>query len=773
MAAPHAARLAAITAIACVTALAVAGGRNPPVSTAQLLVDLARDHALSRSGTQTEADVLHVRALLRAAARLDPRLVEAHAWLYELALLGGDTFGAAEVLEKLVAADPEHQGAFLRWLDAGLASMQTVEKRQDWLAATLAASNRPPELQAMVHVAMARLSFEAADRARARMQLDRALGLDRNNPDAAILNLALLDPDAPAIVRLRAALRALQFDPLSAETAWHVGALLDETGYAAEARPFYDHALEVHAATSPGAPVPAELQMQLACNHLARGEGDAALNCARQAAEGDGDSFEARMFYFWLLKRTARDGDAEQVRIDLSRRFAAIRDPREFPPAEVAQAAWYHCLIDPQPQRALMLAEAAAAARRSDPFVQRALGWALALNRRNDEAVRTLLPLASRDAYAAYQLARLAREAGDEQGAIRLIQNLAFLPPAGPAHDLIASLRITRSGASGEAARAEVAELLADFDRDIFDFHRNPAQYLEASIELEDSSPLPGEPWWVELALTNHARFPITLGPDWMLNPVFLLSFRLDGDRAREYPHVLTINLDRVRVIQPEQTVTVRRTIDVGPLRRVTRQSPQVLQRVAVLAILDPVQDPTGQWRPAATGQQLRPGYFNRLPARVGSAELAALFAAGNSDDDRERFRAIEVLAELLGERQRADLKRLSYNPEPIPTDRVYQALQAGLRSDSWEFRVRTLEALQVVGLDAQMLNGVQSCLTHPHWCVRLMATRLIARQGAAVLSQMQRIAEDDEDDLVSDIAKSYARMWAAPPASQPTADAP
>jgi hypothetical protein len=249
-----------------------------------------------------------------------------------------------------------------------------------------------------------------------------------------------------------------------------------------------------------------------------------------------------------------------------------------------------------------------------------------------------------------------------------------------------------------------------------------------------------------------------------------MLSFHVEGDRVRNYPCLLTINMDRARVIHPDETLTLRRTIDIGPLRRVSRGTPQQLQRVSVSVIVDPVQDPNGQWRPAATGQQLRPAYFSRLPAHVGPTDMAAAFAAVNGELDSDRFRALELLAELLGERQRAALDKLSYKPEPVPADRIYQALLTALRSESWEVRARALEALQVVGLDGQMLSAVQACLKHDHWCVRLMALRLIARQGSAASAAVKQIADDDMDDLVSDLAKSYVQMWEAA-ATQPATD--
>jgi hypothetical protein len=252
-----------------------------------------------------------------------------------------------------------------------------------------------------------------------------------------------------------------------------------------------------------------------------------------------------------------------------------------------------------------------------------------------------------------------------------------------------------------------------------------------------------------------------------MLNPVFLLSFQVAGDRQRDYPHLLTINLDRARVLRPGETISIRRTLDVGPLRGIARGTPQQLQRLAISTILDPVQDPAGQWRPAAGGQKLHAAYFNRLPARVGAQEMAALFAALDSDRPHERYRALEVLAQLLGEHQRAALKKLSYQPERIPVDRLYQSLLAALRSDSWETRARVLDSLQIAGLDAQMLAAVNHCLAHDHWCVRLMALRLLARQGAAFFPEARRLAERDPDGLVSDLARSYVQLWEAA-ASQP-----
>jgi hypothetical protein len=313
----------------------------------------------------------------------------------------------------------------------------------------------------------------------------------------------------------------------------------------------------------------------------------------------------------------------------------------------------------------------------------------------------------------------------------------------------------------------EMADTLAAFDRELLEFPLTPERFLHAEVVPEKLSLAPDQPWWAVFKLTNRARFPITLGPDAMVNPVFLLSFTAEGDRRRDYPNLMTVSLDQTRVIPPGGTVRLRRTLDAGPLRRMSRQTPQQLQRITLRVILDAEQGFGGKWRAGAFGQQLRPVYFNRLPVRTGPEAFHALFRALSGESHAARFRAIEVLAELLGEKQRATMSKLAYRPSPTPAERIYQALLNGLGSESWEVRVRTLDALQVAGLDAQMVHSAEACLEHPHWLVRLMAVRLLARQGQAFAETAARIAADDEDELVRELASSYVQRWST---SQPAA---
>jgi hypothetical protein len=744
------------------------GGRNPPLPTPDLLVDLARDYGLRCHGEQTPADALHIRTLLRAALRLDPQQVQAQAWLYELATLSQQPDEAREMLSELVAADPANLTAFSNWLETGPPDVQTAEQYRTWLAGVLRGQERP-ENRALVHTQLARLALQRLDQATARQHLEEAARLWPECPDAIILELEF-DANAEALERLAAVLRALRVNPLRVDFAWDAATLLDERGFAPQALPFYEHAVDLHRAANPGVALPHEWLLQLSRNAVARGELQEGVRYAQQAAEAEQNTFESRLYLYWLLEKRVPPATLERVRSLLAQQFAAIKEPSQWPVEVVAQAAWFYCTIDEQPQRALLLAENAARRAANDVFATRVLGWAQALNQQTEQAQKTLTPIARTDPYAAYRLAKLLREAGHEEAAAGVIAELAYVPPVGRARELLDELDLLGPATQPAVQRfPEMAQVLAQFDWQVLQLHKNPGHFLEAAITFDDPSLAPGEPWWAEFSLTNHGDFPITLGPQWMVNPVFLLSFHVEGDRQRDYPNVLTICLDHIRVIRPGQAVRIRRTIDVGPLRKLARRTPQHLQSVSVTAILDPVCTPDGRWQPGLAGQQLRAVSLVRLPANTSPEAWHARFSALRGWPTGPRFQALEVMAELLGEQQRARLKPLAYTPQPVPTDRVRQALHSALTSESWETRVRALDALQVAGLGRTLVNAAEQCLEHSHWLVRMMAVRLLARQGRAFAQTARRIAESDDDELVRALARSYVERWSSPPATAPT----
>lgn len=760
-----------LLAVTFSSSVGLAAGRNPSRSTAQVLVDLARDVGVMRRGTQTDADALQIRALLLAAQRIDPNNLEAAYWLYELAVLKQETALIRPRLEKLRELDPQNEGVFVRWLELGPAGLKRSEDRRAWLESLLAPERKlSPPFVALVHTELAGLMLERTDRDGARREQQAARDAFPASPAAAMLGMQLLPDDAAAGDFVQAALAALRLNPAQVELAWRIGLVLDDVGLPQDALPFYEHAFGGPIEGSDSRVLAGERWVQLSRNALARGRADVALQFADNAIGRPPESLPGLLTLDWLLTRLGRIEQQKQLVAVIKKRYAVVRDPAEWPMATVNEAAWVSLTIDPQPQRALALAQALIEREPTNEKYQRTLGWALALNKQNDDARRVLTPLAAKDPYAGYRLARLALDEEDAAGAEAIVQKVREQPLNGPLHDLFVSLNLPPTAtAPVQAEMAAVKAAVEQFDRQSIDFRRSPGRFLEATVTPDDVSPLVGEPWWVTCTLTNRGTGPVTLGSMGDTNPQLLISLSIEGEKRSAIPNLVSVALERNQVLLPGQTVSIRRTLDIGAARRTIQRFPQTMMRVTLNALLDPVEMSNGEWQAAPGGQVLRPVYFNRLPVSVEMAGLRALTEALNQDGP-VRFRALDALAGLLGEQQRAAQGSLGYRVQPVPIEVLRPGLLNSLRSVDWETRARTLDSLQAAGLDAEMLAAARESLKHPHWLVRMMAVRLIARQGQSATEELLPLAEKDADELVRDVARSYLMSWrtTAAPASQP-----
>lgn len=725
-----------------------------PLTTAEWLMDIARDQALSLRDTSASGNPHEIQALLLGAIRLDSRLTDAHALLYEYAMFSGDALATAVHLDALIDCDPRHMGAYGRWLDQNLATRQTVEKRIEWLESVLTAEDRSPQRRALVLERLAVLALQRMDRRQSHDYALRALAADPMLPEAALLVFHTLPEDASLPDRLRTALAAVGLNCMNADLCWQTGLLLIQSGLPSQAETLLERAVRLHRGDNDGRQTPVICLIDLALAQWAAERYDAAILSIREAADRHDDplSVEAGMLACWMLREQKRIGESEVFRQRLMNRFAEIRDPATAPIGELAQAAWFHCTLDTLPQRALLLAQTAAERAPRDEFIQRTLGWALWLNSRPADALAVLDPLAKSDPYATYLTARIHDEAEEREAAMRALEAMESPPGTGPAALLVQELRSKLGMPTTQPASALQSQLLniwTSFDATPLRFESVVADALDVSIDLDERNLYPGQPWRATFTLHNRSAVPITLGDDGMVNPTFLLSFRIDGDRPRAWQHLMTVSLDRRRALAPGEKLRLRRTLNVGPLRRHSRMSPQQLLRIQMDVIFDPQKNETGEWMPSPTGRNLRTLYFNRLPANVSREGLNALFASLAGASDPARWEAIEVIADLLSEHQRAGLGQLKYTPEPVPAERLLHAVQAALTSDAWETRARMLEALQIAGLDVQTLRLVNGCLKHENWVVRLHAARLLSRNGLAARETLLNAAGDEPDELV------------------------
>lgn len=740
--------------------------RVPPLSTPELLVDLARDYGLNVGTSRTSADAAHAAVLLQAAVRLNPRSSDALALLAELHV--ADSAGAADPwLERLIAADPGHEGALRCWLMQGPPARMTPDRRLAWLDARLA-EPRPPSALALMQAQRAAVSLDQLDADAARRHLELALRTWPDCPDAVMLSLPLMTADTTPVARLTVLLRALVLSPHSALLAWEVGYVLHNAALPREAQPFFDYAIRRNVGAAAEDALGVNELIRVSQNLLLAEKDDDALALAESVANSFPESLTAQMHVHWMYVRAGRTESAEAVLDDMQTRAARIVAPQGTPVGQVAEAAWFHCRLDPQPQRAMALASDAVGRAPNDAFARRALAWAQAAAGRTEEAERTALPIARDDPYAACLVARLRRDA-DRDAARSVIESLRVRPLIGPAREAIDALDLGIEFArpTGEPP-PEIAGALAAFPRELLDADVSPAPFVSADARFLDVSVDVGEPWVVEFSLTSKAKFPIALGPAGLLNPTLLVSLRMEGDRTREFPALHSLHFDRSLVLAPGATLTLRRTVDVGPPRRISRQSPQQLHRVVVEAVMDP-RLVDGRWRPGPQGVPLRTVAMNRLPQQTNAGALDALFRGLTGQQNEQRFQSLEALAELLGEAQRGRARSLGYSASPVPEERIVGALIAALSADSPETRARAMDSLMTCGLDVRMFEAVRANLAHADWLVRFMAVRVLARQGAAFREEASRIATSDGDELVRELARSYVEILAPrAAASQP-----
>ena len=794
------ARLARVTVICGWLAACVgAAWSAPPRTTAQWLLDLARDHALRVRDTPTDADLLLVEALLHAALRVDPDSFETQHALFELAALRNDRVASEAALRRLFELDPTHVGIARGYVRLELADAHTSEQRERVLLGVIGDARYSAYTKAQTCTDLARLAAARLDQTRVDEWLDRAGEIEPDCPDAALAAYELLPANASAERRVATALRLLRICPLHVDAAWEVGLHCDAAGLTEDAARFLEHAQDVRRAADPRATLPAAQLIDWARHLVTRGEYFDAASALEQALTRDPDRLDAAFQLFWLYDQQRRQSAARGLAEALSDRFARVRDPDAWPVDEVAQAAWFHVVIDLEPHRALHLARAAFDRAPQDSFTRRVLGMALLLNREPEQARTVLAPLAADDPYAAAAMIELLRASGEDAAAARLVAEWRHRPVYGPARTLLRrSLSPSSSPTTAPTATPTTAPttaptltatpspttaptsapapeepvtlttddanwlrpLLDAFDPTVLEMAHETGRFLRAELRTDQPSVRTDEPCWLTLSLTNRADFPIALGPEWTVNPAFLLSISIDGDRERRYPYLTTVLLDHDVLLKPGASVRLRRPFDIGPPRRVARLTPQQLQRFTIEAILDPVQDGQGHWRPGACGQELDPVYYNRQPQPTGADAMVHLFGRLASETPSDQFAAVQTLAQLLGERQRAAGGGLTYRPAPIPAERIHAALVGALESPSWELRARALDALRIAGLDVKLLRLARANLRHEHWAVRLMALRLLARQGASFADEAARVAQHDADELVRLLARSVVVRW-------------
>lgn len=771
--------------------------QNPASAIAEVGVNFGLN--LKRPPTPGEREYLSV--LFDAALQLDPNLALAHRGRFELAQLSNAPEALSKAINTWFESAPHHAGLAASWLEEQSRQWHTSEARERGLLEIIARATTSDYVKGLAYVRLARLAHERLDTERYASCLDNAVNFLPNHPEAVLARFEMLTADAKPAKRLRRALEVLTLNPVHVEAAWEAGLALQDGGLPDEAATFFEHAEQVFRTVRPQAVAPAIYHVHLAENHLARDQLPDAVSRLRMAIALDPSRVETAFLLLWTLDQAGLHGARDRLQETLAQRFGRIRDPQRWPVAELMQAAWYHITVDPQPERALLLAKAAAEQAPRDAQAQRILGFAHELSGDEAQARELLRQIADRDMHAAVWLGNADLKADNEAAARRWLDPYIDSYPVGPLGGQLNELRIklappepepeettdsteqaeptteeaadpnAPSQANEEAeqpdttpkrrltpAQAELESLRSSFNFKRLTYFRQPAEFVELGVRFADPTRAPGEPWWVEVTLRNRSAAPFMLGPDGAFNSVVALSLDVVGQRTLAFPNLLTVTFDQTRLLEPGVTLTEWRRIDVGPVRTLLQRNPRLLIRATANAVLDPVENVAGQWVPGVTGQRHEPVYLSRAPF-VPSVEALDLLIRRLQGDQRPlQWSALSQISTLLGEQQRARLDTDGPSVPRIPTDRLITPLRGLLESEITELRVAALLALDAAGLNAYLLEAVERCLEHDDWTVRMLATRVLARRGSAAQPQLEKLAQTDAQPLVRRMATALAQ---------------
>ncbi len=777
----------------------------------------------------TVADAEFVLTWMTAAGRVSPDLADAHQWRYDLLTRLDRSGEALAALRDYVAAAPEDLPARFDLLDREIAAVQTVEGRISTYNGWLDRADLPREVRSAVLQRLARLHYRQGDVDQARADAQAALNLMPLNLSAQTL-LAEIDDrlDEPA-TRIRLLCVQLAINPASVTSRWQLADALAAFGASARAVRYYDFAIAAFERTYPQRTTPADLLLARAQAQLDAGDAQAAIASCRAVLAADPASVDAAMLLIRAARKTGELdlADAEAAKLDASLRELEPRAVADNNTRVLHQIAAFSLDVVSDPARALEFANQAVEQQPDDPLIRRDLGRAYLQTSNVEQAIKTLTPLADDDQIAALALARALRAQDKPAEAADVLRKAQRLRFAGPAHDrIVAVLRELHASPVDPPDSQAMSAALDAFDGRVLDFPSKAGELLDFEVALESAALPFAAPARARLALTNNAPYPVTLGPERMVNPQVAVSLAEAARPDARLAHYLTVGLPETFVLQPGTTIATTTRLDsfatwpilyYQPQRRVVTEFAFTLDPAAPAAEAarvsgaDAARSPVPEGtEPAARADRLTltsgdgddattngaaPSTTEAADAaaEAGGAPLVASTLAGLAPVERtlvrlpvdasekglrqiaqrlqqgsesERLTAITTLLALIYEHQEYVQGRAHrYKATPVDDAALTALIREAMRDPTPVVRARAVGALTYLPLDGATIQAAAPLLSDGHWLPRMLAVELFAKkQGATFLPVLRRLA-DDPDPSVAQLAKLY-RDQLAPPQS-------
>lgn len=736
-------------------------------STGQWLLNHGRNVGLATPSPAAE-DAETVLVWMEAAARVDPDLAEAYLWQYDLLGRLNRPEAARAALQSYCRLRPDDVSARLTLLDSEFENGQSVETRLAFCSQTLGGEGVSALVQSDVHRRIAQLHASSGDRDGAEAHAGQAIAAFAGNVAALNVWVDLADAQSRPLRQVRMLLAAIAAAPGSAPQMWQLASVLDQMSLHEEAARWYERALDLYESPAGGQRPPAELLLAFAASCLDGGQYERALTLGERVVAVAPQSVEARFLLLDVAQKTGRSDVAEQHAGYLTALFQQQQDnaPAGFSVLATAHGeTWYYLRHQPDPNKALEAATRARQMAPDRPDIEGIYGLAQLAAGDAQTAEEVLRPWAEARPWAAAGLGEALLAQGRTDEAIAALRQGEALRFSGPAYErIVTALASCQQEPAPVPSRSAIRETLRGFDEACLSFPSRPGEFLRLEVIPQGRWAF-GEPWSCEFRLTNVGTFPISVGQGQMIEGSALVSLRWGESPQEQLVGYLPISLAQTPVLPPGETLSMIRSLDIGPAAALARSAPQREWDLELSVVLDPVVGAGGKLESGLPGFSAVDVRAKRAKVDASRAGMRALLARLREGTEPERIAAVRAVAALIVEREAARHQPPDYFVHRVDELKLRKMLLSALADPAPQVRAAALDALRAVDLGPRTLEQAAPSLSDPHWLVRLLAIDVLsASQGDSFRPVLERTATADPDNLVRRLAKLHLHRVEAKP---------
>jgi tetratricopeptide (TPR) repeat protein len=722
--------------------------------------------------------------LLEAANKLDPSNGAVAKELFTLYISNvlSDPGRGVQALGQYLQTHPEDSGPIENWISWQMNTLNDRESRENFLLNNLGRLTAYPNLASKILTQLGILAMEKGDLdgpQGARAYFEKAFTAWPNNVDAADRLLRLGTPMVQSkdsavstealqkqqiginlkyqyytLARWRA---RLQNNPYDLDAMYQLIDTLENLGYYKITADYYPFAYRLIDKFQPDSPLRAALRFRQVVNLYCRKEYSQALTLTQEILKNSPDDLLAIVAQAKILKKQNLD-EASVKGFQRARELAAAAmvDPiASFNAEKAAGLAWYFCFIQPEPARAIELAQSALEKAPNEYFIRSLLAYAQTLNGAFEPA-EDLLKNADVNNPAAVlaQAEILLKKQQDPKAAREKLKTLpavrwgmlddtvarfeAQLPPAEEAADQ------TPAGQQppplDEASNPYLAELKNNFPNGDLAMPEDPKKVVQCSMRLSSDVFHYDDPIEAKIYLSNIGTANLVFGPDNAVDPhLLILAEMIPAGRnqtttptsADSTASLLVMHryVTEKPILQPGRSIILKEPLNIGPLRDILQNHPQNAYQVTFRLILDPVPDGKGGFAGKIPDIQPAPVVVVRQKTTPTASVMNFQFDTIAHAETDSKIKAVRLLAGLLREKQAGDTGKFDYPLVPIDAGRIWNAMGECLAGQDYRLRAWTSDALRNLTIPAELpiAGQLAQLLQDQNWFVVFMAINTLA----------------------------------------------